>query len=62
MKCIKMYFKKRRLLKKYERTDEKKVNDLHLMRLMKDDEEFKSYFLSEIHIELRCYRRIKNLK
>ena len=61
MKCIRMYMKKLRLLKKYKQTDEKMRNDLHLAHMMKDDREFMSWFSHRRICEIRCYNRLKRL-
>ena len=62
LKYIKLLLKKQKLLKKYKRTSEKMEKDLYLLNIMKDDKKFESYYLEEIHRELRCYRRLKKLK
>lgn len=61
MNCIKMFFKKRRLIKKYTRTDKQMMADIHLSRMMKDDKEFMDFFRHNIYCELRALRRIKQL-
>lgn len=62
MICIKKYFKRRRLLKKYKLTDAKMEKQVWLMRAMKDDIEFKRYYSHIVMCELRCYNRLKKLK
>lgn len=59
--CIKKYLKKRRLLKKYELTKEKMLNQIHLFKLMEDDKEFFDFYRHRIYCELRFVKRIKQL-
>lgn len=61
MNCIGKYFKKRRLLKKYEFTDQKALNDIHLIRLMKHDLELIEFITHQRACERRCYERLKKL-
>ncbi len=56
------YFKKRRLLKKYYPTVEKKVHQIYLHRMFDGDPETQKYFRHIILCELRCYNRLKKLK
>ena len=58
MKCI----KKRILIKKYLPTTESMQNDLHLINMMKHDDEFLDYFRHIRACELRCLKRLKDLK
>lgn len=55
------YFKKRRLLKKYRSTDEKRRNDVWLLMTMKGDWEFIKFFNHQRQCERRCYQRLKRL-
>ena len=57
MKCI----KKQRLIKKYELTTDKMLNDIHLMQIMKDDLEFRQYYSWIKSCEFRCLNRLKKL-
>ncbi len=61
MKTILKFFKRKRLLKKYELTEDKMLNQIHLKNLMKDDEEFIKQYLHIIYSEIRCYNRLKKL-
>lgn len=62
MNCIQKYFKKRRLLAKYKVTPALMREDLHLLKIMEDDKEFRN-ILSHIRAcEIRCYNRLKKLK
>ena len=61
MNCISKIIKRRRLLKKYKLTDKKRIDQLRLMQIMKDDMEFRRYYSHIIICELRCYNRLKKL-
>ncbi len=58
---IRKWLKKRRLIRKYERTDARMLNDIHLLRAAGDDQEMKRYFIHHIHCELRFVYRLKKL-
>lgn len=58
---ISKWFKKQRLIRKYRRTPDKMEQDLNLLRIAGSDTEMKRYFIHQIHCELRCLARLKNL-
>jgi hypothetical protein len=61
MKTILKYFKKIRLLKKYKLTDEKMMNDLHLIKLLGRNDGAVVLSRHIRYCELRCYARLKKL-
>lgn len=62
MKCIKLFFKRRRLLKKYRPTLKQMQEDIWLVRgPMANDWEFRIYLAHIRACEIRCYNRIKKL-
>lgn len=61
MNILSKYLKKRRLLKKYEQTPEKQLNQIHLHRMFSGDLESQHYFRHIISCEIRCYLRLKKL-
>ncbi len=61
-KYILKIIKKYKLLAKYERTDERMLSDIHLLNIMENDRDFKSWFIHKVYCETRCYKRLKKLK
>lgn len=55
------FFKRQRLLKKYRLTDKKRLDQIRLMTIMRDDLEFRKFYFHQIMCEIRCYNRIKKL-
>ena len=62
IKFLKKLLKKRKLLKKYNKTDRHYVDQIHLMSNFNWNDEQLHYFEHTFNCELRCYRRIKKLK
>jgi hypothetical protein len=58
---IKLFLKKRRLLKKYKRTDKNLADEIHLYTLFRDDLDALCYFNHIYSCERRCYERLKKL-
>lgn len=57
---LQKYFKRKKLLKKYELTDYKIMNDIHLMKLFEDDLDVQNYYIKNRLCEMRCYNRLLN--
>lgn len=62
IKYIKKLIKKQRLLKKYKKNDKEWNNHIWLLNNFKWSKDEENYFNHQFYCELRCYRRIKNLK
>jgi hypothetical protein len=61
MKCIKLYFKKRRLIKKYTVTQGDRIADIQVARMFDYDPAITNIMVHSRACQMRCVRRLKAL-